>query len=261
MRSFNKTSYCFVSTGPDDIKPGDFIMRYNMLWPADRIRLFVHYTISLSSLCKLICRHWTYEITARYICRVCEKDWTYSLNYPLFNIWGCMFSVCPIPSWWLREYIALSYYHHQIGSMDYYPLFRIMSWNNGMRCMSLYILMMWYYIHHCSDWSRSQINTKHTPYVALTGKLWGFFFFRKLTDYISLPWRHNARDSVSIHLRLGCLLNRLFVQAQIKRKCQSFASLAFVRELTSDRWIPLHKGQQRGKCFHLMTSSCDALLS
>ena len=39
----------------------------DMLWPADRIRLFVHYTISLSSLCKLIRRHWTYEMSARYI--------------------------------------------------------------------------------------------------------------------------------------------------------------------------------------------------
>ena len=37
------------------------------LWPAGRIRLFVHYTISLSSLCKLFCRHWTYEMSARYI--------------------------------------------------------------------------------------------------------------------------------------------------------------------------------------------------
>ena len=52
-----------------------------------------------------------------------------------------MFSVYIIPSWWLREYIALSYYHHQIGSMNYYPLFRVRSWNNGMRCMSLHILM------------------------------------------------------------------------------------------------------------------------
>ena len=51
-----------------------------------------------------------------------------------------MFSVYPIPSWWLREYIALSYHHHQIGSMNYYPLFRVRSWNNDMRCMSLYIL-------------------------------------------------------------------------------------------------------------------------
>ena len=27
-------------------------------------------------------------------------------------------------------------------------------------------------------------------------------------------------------------------------------------ELTCDRWIPQRKGQQRGTCFHLLTSSC-----
>ena len=36
-------------------------------WLADRIRLFVHYTISLSSFCKLIWGHWTYKIPVRYI--------------------------------------------------------------------------------------------------------------------------------------------------------------------------------------------------
>ena len=36
---------------------------------------------------------------------------------------------------------TLTYYHHQIGVTNYYPLFRVRSWNNGMRCMSLYILM------------------------------------------------------------------------------------------------------------------------
>ena len=36
---------------------------------------------------------------------------------------------------------TLSYYHHQIGSMNYYPLFRVRSWNNGVRCISFYILM------------------------------------------------------------------------------------------------------------------------
>ena len=35
---------------------------------------------------------------------------------------------------------TLSHYHHQIGSMYYYPLFRVRSWNNGARCMSFYIL-------------------------------------------------------------------------------------------------------------------------
>ena len=41
-----------------------------------------------------------------------------------------------------------------------------------------------------------------------------------------------------------------------QRKHQSSASLAVVREFTGDRWIPRTKGQLRGKCFHLMTSSC-----
>ena len=40
-----------------------------------------------------------------------------------------------------------------------------------------------------------------------------------------------------------------------QRKHQSSASLAFVREITGDRWIPRTKGQYRGKCLHLMTSS------
>ena len=57
-------------------------------------------------------------------------------------MWGCVFSIYPFPLWWLRKYIyTLSYYHHQIGSMNYYPLFKVRSWNNGMRCMPFYILI------------------------------------------------------------------------------------------------------------------------
>ena len=41
-----------------------------------------------------------------------------------------------------------------------------------------------------------------------------------------------------------------------QRKHQSSTSLAFVWGIHRDRWIPRTKGQQRGKCFHLMTSSC-----
>ena len=40
-----------------------------------------------------------------------------------------------------------------------------------------------------------------------------------------------------------------------QRKHQSSASLAFVWRIHRDRWIPRTKGQFRGKCFHLMTSS------
>ena len=36
---------------------------------------------------------------------------------------------------------TLSYHHHQIGSMNYYPLFRVRSWNNGMSCLSTFLLI------------------------------------------------------------------------------------------------------------------------
>ena len=36
-------------------------------WLADHTRLFVQYTILLSSFCKLIWRHWTYKMPVRYI--------------------------------------------------------------------------------------------------------------------------------------------------------------------------------------------------
>ena len=39
----------------------------DMFWLADRTRLFVQYTISLSSLCKFIWRHWNYKMPVRYI--------------------------------------------------------------------------------------------------------------------------------------------------------------------------------------------------
>ena len=39
------------------------------------------------------------------LCRVCELDRAYSLSYPLYNTWGCVFSVYPFPLWWLKEYI------------------------------------------------------------------------------------------------------------------------------------------------------------
>ena len=44
-----------------------------------------------------------------------------------------------------------------------------------------------------------------------------------------------------------------------QRKHQSSASLAFVWGSHRDRWIPRTKGQLRGKCFHLMTSSWCAI--
>ena len=54
---------------------------------------------------------------------------------------------------------------------------------------------------------------------------------------------------------LAVVYSSVYLDAN-QRKHQSSASLALVWGIHRDRWIPRTKGQLRGKCFHLMTSSC-----
>ena len=51
------------------------------------------------------------------------------------------FTHFPCDDW--ENIYTLSYYHHLIGSKNYYPLFRVRSWNNGMRCMFFIFLFLW----------------------------------------------------------------------------------------------------------------------
>ena len=53
------------------------------------------------------------------------------------------------------------------------------------------------------------------------------------------------------------ILNRLFRRRSKKTSKLGVIGL-FRGEFTGDHWIPRIKGQWRGKCFHLMTPSCDA---
>ena len=106
---------------------------------ADRVRLFVHGTISLSSLWKLIWGHWTDEMPVRYILSSVWVRLSMFSQLSIIQYMGlCVFSL-PISLVMIERIYTLSYHHHQIGSMNYYPLFRVRSWNNGMRCMSLFL--------------------------------------------------------------------------------------------------------------------------
>ena len=55
-------------------------------------------------------------------------------------MWGCVFSVYPFLLWWLREYIYFVLLSTSNRKYEYCPLFRVRSWNNGVPCMSFYIL-------------------------------------------------------------------------------------------------------------------------
>ena len=107
----------------------------------DRIRLFVYNIISLSSLCKPIWRHWTYKMPVRYMLSSVWVSLSIFSQLSIIQYMGlCVFSL-PIYLLMIERIYTLSYYHHQIGSMNYYPLFRVRSWNTGVRCMSLYVPM------------------------------------------------------------------------------------------------------------------------
>ena len=61
-------------------------------------------------------------------------------------------------------------------------------------------------------------------------------------------WRLKSPDSL--------LFTQPFIQAQIKENIKAPRHWPLCGEFTGDRWIPRTNGQYRGKCFHLMTSSC-----
>ena len=112
-------------------------------WLADSTRLFVQYTISLSSLCKLIWRHWTYKMLVRWY--ILSSVWVrLSIFFPLSIIQYVRLFFVSLPISLVMIEIINIYtlsYCHQIGSMNYYPLFRVRSWNIDVRCMSFYILI------------------------------------------------------------------------------------------------------------------------
>ena len=71
---------------------------------------------------------------------------------------------------------------------------------------------------------------------------------------LSLPWRHNERDGLSNHQRNDCLLKRIS-----RRRSKKTWKLRVTGLCAGNS--PETKGQYRGKCFHLMTSSSDNSVS
>ena len=89
-------------------------------------------------------------------------------------------------------------------------------------------------------------------YISRVKYLWSMFDRAQLTHYDDFIMTTMAAQITS----LTVVYSTVYSDANQKRKHQSSASLAFVWGIHRDRWIPRTKGQLRGQCFHLMTSSC-----
>ena len=75
---------------------------------------------------------------------------------------------------------------------------------------------------------------------------------------LTLQWRHYGRDGVSNHQPHDSTLDR-FIQTQVKGNIKAPRLWPLCGEITGDQWIPRTNGQERGKFFDLMTSSCALL--
>ena len=114
----------------------------------DRIRfvlkiVFVSLCITPSHyhLCaNLSWRHWTYKVPQIYSVE-CVSKIRHILSVIHYTIRG---AVC----------FQFTYCHHQIGSMNYYPLFRVRSWNNAVYtvCISVFLC------------KQNAALTKHLPF-------------------------------------------------------------------------------------------------
>ena len=94
----------------------------------------------------------------------------------------------------------------------------------------------------------------------------------RYSSVVTVEWMCRY-EKLCVHygdVRMGAIASQItslaivysaFYSGVDQRKHQSSASLAFVWGIHRDRWIPRTKGQLRGKCFHLMTSSWAALWS
>ena len=137
-------------------------------------------------------------------------------------MWGCVFSIYPLCHCddWENKY-TLSYHHHEIGSMNYYPFFRVRSWNNGLRCMSFYVLIyltwqcqccLWYVDHSFRFWyadpdSKIRVANMGPTWVlaapgGIRGCLWNIYT-PKLYCHNSCWKKVRIRGAeISIHLHL-----------------------------------------------------------
>ena len=155
------------------------------------------------------------------------------IHYTLCGLY--VFSL-PFLLQWLREYIyTLSYYHHQIGSVNYNPLFRVRSWNKNVHCMSFYSLNNTYLMdnfmfHHCQfkvpEWLHSSFmrnkdihdhatrSAQHflipcvKTNIGKTGRRYQNGWWRLCLPYISL-WKINESVWYS---------NKSYIQLQIYLK-------------------------------------------
>ena len=112
-----KWSVTFVSQELRDFRFHENVCKWsNILWPAGCIHLFAHCIVTLSSLCRLIWRHWTSKMLIRYLLSSVCLRLSQSFQLPSIQHMGlCVFSLA---NFLIMIMIMCSCYYHQIRGMN-----------------------------------------------------------------------------------------------------------------------------------------------
>ena len=85
---------------------------------------------------------------------------------------------------------------------------------------------------------------------------WSYVFLALTHWYaMSIQWRHNEHHGILNHQSHDCLLNRLFRHRSKKTSKLCVAGLCAGNSPLT-REFPAQRASKKGKCFHLMISSC-----
>ena len=131
-----------------------------------------------------------------------------------------------------------------------------LDWRQFIEVSTTYQRSGWQWVNSCIWFSTGTVTlTAITGATLTTTHLKIGHMYMKSTDaqshYIDVIMTTMASQITS----RAIVYSSVYLDAD-QRKHQSSASLAFVWGIHRDRLIPRTKGQLRGKCFHLMTSSC-----
>ena len=175
-RAFIWTNAGILLIGPFGKSQPKFVyltIRFNL----QIVFVYLYITQSRYHHCtNFIWRHWTYKMPVRYDLSSVWVRLSISSQLSIIQHLGlCVFSL-PISFVMIERIYMLCLIiiikSDELWSVNYYPLFRIRSWNNGMRCISLYILNKrnisygcagFHQIHVCEEYRRDS-RSRNAPW-------------------------------------------------------------------------------------------------
>ena len=132
-----------------------------------------------------------------------------------------------------RETVSMPLSHYVLAApCDFCPYF------HG-RFTGIGVIIKWHVCHNTSDITLDDMG----------------ILARYLTT-AKIHYNDVTMNSISSQITSLTIVYSAVLSGTDQSKHQSSASLAFVRGIHRSPWIPRTNGQLRGKCFHLMTSSC-----